>query len=171
MLVNDVVVSDELNTYNLDGVETGYWTDEDKEDFADSHEEDGDWMDGDALASAGWGTDEDYGYYGDDFQATPSGGRPPLAAHPIKQIDPYPPNYNVGGCMYNYPMNEKSIALQEKILATKAILEAENFTGSTEDENPDPRLTEMMNDLLILEVFYFQDYRNLVNTHFVKESN
>lgn len=73
--------------------------------------------------------------------------------------------------MYNYPMNEKSIALQEKILATKAILEAENFTGSTEDENPDPRLTEMMNDLLILEVFYFQDYRNLVNTHFVKESN
>ena len=23
--------------------------------------------DGDALASAGWGTDEDYGYYGDDF--------------------------------------------------------------------------------------------------------
>jgi hypothetical protein len=48
----------------LDGVETGYWTDEDKEQFA---EEDGDWMDGDALASAGWGTDEDYGYYGDDF--------------------------------------------------------------------------------------------------------
>ena len=27
-------------------------------------EEDGDWMDGDALASAGWGTDEDYGGYG-----------------------------------------------------------------------------------------------------------
>lgn len=23
--------------------------------------------DADALASAGWGTDEDYGYYGDDF--------------------------------------------------------------------------------------------------------
>ena len=33
----------------------------------DSYEEDGDWMDGDALASIGWGTDEDYGYYGDDF--------------------------------------------------------------------------------------------------------
>jgi hypothetical protein len=32
-----------------------------------SFEDDGDWMDGDALASAGWGTDEDYGYYGDDF--------------------------------------------------------------------------------------------------------
>lgn len=68
MLVNDIINNDDLNnTYNLDGVETGYWTDEDKEDFADSHEEDGDWMDGDALASAGWGTDEDYGYYGDDF--------------------------------------------------------------------------------------------------------
>lgn len=44
--------------------ESGYWTDEDKEEFA---EEDGDWMDGDALASVGWGNDEDYGYYGDDF--------------------------------------------------------------------------------------------------------
>jgi hypothetical protein len=63
-------------------------------------------------------------------------------------------------------MNEKSLALQEAILATKAELEAENFTGSTEDENPDPRLTEMMNNLLILEVFYFQDYKTLVNTHF-----
>ena len=27
-------------------------------------EPDDSWMDGDALASAGWGTDEDYGYYG-----------------------------------------------------------------------------------------------------------
>jgi hypothetical protein len=24
--------------------------------------------DGDALASAGWGTDEDYGHYGDDYE-------------------------------------------------------------------------------------------------------
>jgi hypothetical protein len=39
MLVNDVVVSDDLNTYNLDVEESGYWTDEDKEDFSDSHEE------------------------------------------------------------------------------------------------------------------------------------
>ena len=61
MLVNDVVFS---NDHDLDGVETGYWTDEDKEEFAEDHEEDGDWMDGDALASAGWGTDEDYGCYG-----------------------------------------------------------------------------------------------------------
>jgi len=63
-------------------------------------------------------------------------------------------------------MNEKSLALQELILATKAELEAEKFNGSTEDENPDPRLTEMMKNLLLLEVFYFQDYKTLVNTHF-----
>jgi hypothetical protein len=63
-------------------------------------------------------------------------------------------------------MNEKSLALQEAILATKAELEAEKFNGSTEDENPDPRLVEMMNNLLILEVFYFEDYRKLVNTQF-----
>jgi hypothetical protein len=63
-------------------------------------------------------------------------------------------------------MNEKSLALQELILATKAELEAEKFNGSTEDENPDPRLIEMMNNLLILEVFYFQDYKNIIKTHF-----
>lgn len=63
-------------------------------------------------------------------------------------------------------MNEKSLALQESILATKAELEAEQFTGSTEDENPDERLVEMMNNLMLLEVFYFEDYRKFVNTHF-----
>lgn len=37
--------------------------------FADSADDYADeaWMDADALASCGWGTDEDYGYYGDDF--------------------------------------------------------------------------------------------------------
>ncbi len=69
--------------------------------------------------------------------------------------------------MYNCPMNEKAQALIDAILATKNELEAEHFNGSTEDENPDPRLIEMMNNLLILEVFYFQDYKTLVNTHFV----
>ncbi len=39
---------------------------EDDEDEDDSdNEPDGSWMDADALASAGHGTDEDYGYYGD----------------------------------------------------------------------------------------------------------
>ena len=33
----------------------------DDDDEEGSNEEDGDWMDGDALASAGFGTDEDYG--------------------------------------------------------------------------------------------------------------
>lgn len=36
------------------------------DDFDYEYEDDGDWMDADALASAGWGTDEDYGYYGGD---------------------------------------------------------------------------------------------------------
>lgn len=44
-----------------------------EEDFEDEVEDDEDWdgfrsdaeADGDALASAGWGTDEDYGCYGD----------------------------------------------------------------------------------------------------------
>jgi hypothetical protein len=35
-------------------------------DVLEMDEDDGDWMDADALASAGWGTDEDYGYYGGD---------------------------------------------------------------------------------------------------------
>lgn len=37
---------------------------DDLEESEDFYEEDGDWMDADALASAGFGTDEDYGYYG-----------------------------------------------------------------------------------------------------------
>jgi hypothetical protein len=39
------------------------------EEFGDDDPDPGD-MDGDAtsaLASAGWGTDEDYGYYGEEF--------------------------------------------------------------------------------------------------------
>ena len=74
--------------------------------------------------------------------------------------------------MYNRTIKKgsqmsKALELETELLSLKAELEAENFSGSTEDENPDPRLTEMMNDLLILEVFYFEDYRKLVNTHFV----
>jgi len=41
---------------------------DDFDDFHDEEEEYDDSMDGDhesGLASAGWGTDEDYGYYGD----------------------------------------------------------------------------------------------------------
>jgi hypothetical protein len=36
-------------------------------DEDESFEQDGDWMDEDALASAGFGNDEDYGDYGGDY--------------------------------------------------------------------------------------------------------
>ena len=36
----------------------------------EDYEMDETWMDGDALASAGWGTDEDYGYYPEDDWGT-----------------------------------------------------------------------------------------------------
>ncbi len=39
----------------------------DLEDYDDNYEDDNWDMDGDALASAGYGTDEDYGYYGEDY--------------------------------------------------------------------------------------------------------
>jgi hypothetical protein len=38
---------------------------EDGEEYEYSEPDDS-WMDADALASAGWGTDEDYGYYGEE---------------------------------------------------------------------------------------------------------
>ena len=49
-----------------------FLTDEDQREedlFADSADDwsDESWMDADALASAGWGTDEDYGFYGEDY--------------------------------------------------------------------------------------------------------
>lgn len=43
---------------------------EDCEDFEDNDYDCYESMDGDhdsAMESAGWGTDEDYGYYGEDF--------------------------------------------------------------------------------------------------------
>ena len=38
-----------------------------EQDYDDNYENDNWDMDGDALASAGYGTDEDYGYYGEDY--------------------------------------------------------------------------------------------------------
>ena len=65
---------------NWDVDETEYETYDDEEDanyddYNDFHEEDDDYndsMDGDhesGFASAGWGTDEDYGSYADDIDA------------------------------------------------------------------------------------------------------
>jgi hypothetical protein len=45
------------------------WGYEDNDDWDDDYEYDDD-MDGDwdsGMTSAGWGTDEDYGYYGEDY--------------------------------------------------------------------------------------------------------
>lgn len=46
------------------------WAESDSEEEEDEEDEDNEpdesWFDGDALASAGHGTDEDYGYYGDE---------------------------------------------------------------------------------------------------------
>lgn len=59
---------DDYNDFNEmveDNADENWWADR-AEDDADEYD---DSMDGDhesALASAGWGTDEDYGYYGED---------------------------------------------------------------------------------------------------------
>jgi len=53
--------------YNYDYSDDFYGDDE---DFEDNDYDYDDSMDGDhdsGMTSAGWGTDEDYGYYGEDF--------------------------------------------------------------------------------------------------------
>lgn len=59
-------------TENEDG--SGQWSDGwngdtpelDSSDENNYDDENDSWSDGDSLASAGWGTDEDYGNFGDD---------------------------------------------------------------------------------------------------------
>lgn len=54
------------DNYDEDDSEDYDDDDDDEEDDGESHIcEPDNWADGDALASAGWGTDEDYGYYGE----------------------------------------------------------------------------------------------------------
>ena len=57
---NDI---DELKCFDCD---LGYDDCECGTDPEEYPEEDDVWADADTLASAGWGTDEDYGYYGED---------------------------------------------------------------------------------------------------------
>ena len=55
--------------YNYDDHDDFYEDDVENSGEVDWHDEIDDSMDGDhesALSSAGWGTDEDYGYYGED---------------------------------------------------------------------------------------------------------
>ncbi len=61
------IIADLMNEYNLS------FTDAENMVYDveyELHSDGSDAMDGDhqsALASVGWGTDEDYGYYGDDY--------------------------------------------------------------------------------------------------------
>ena len=84
---------------------------------------------------------------------------------------PRPPTYlrhtpkfpqNVRPPVYNSLMNE----LETELLSLKAELEAENFAGSTDDENPDPRMTRVSEILTLLEVFYWADYKRILIANF-----
>ena len=60
----------------------------------------------------------------------------------------------------------KALELETELLSLKAELEAENFSGSTEDENPDPRLVRVTEIVLLLEVFYWEDYKRILIANF-----
>lgn len=59
-----------------------------------------------------------------------------------------------------------ALELETELLSLKAELEAENFSGSTEDENPDPRLVRVTEILTILEVFCWEDYKRILIANF-----
>jgi hypothetical protein len=56
--------------------------------------------------------------------------------------------------------------LEDTLLSLKAELEAENFNGSTEDEEPDPRMIEIGNILMLLETFAWEDYKRILIANF-----
>ena len=62
---------DDEEVYEMDGFECGYedgFEDDEMDSTYDDYYDDS--MDGDhdsAMESAGWGTDEDYGYFGEDY--------------------------------------------------------------------------------------------------------
>ena len=63
----DLEMVSNFTDYNYDYSDDFYGDDE---DFEDNDYDYDDSMDGDhdsAMESAGWGTDENYGYYGEDF--------------------------------------------------------------------------------------------------------
>jgi hypothetical protein len=57
-------VDDLGNEWTLEEADT-YWAIAGGNPFERTEFDPEGWMDADALASAGWGTDEDYGYYGE----------------------------------------------------------------------------------------------------------
>lgn len=65
---DDMFYHDDTADSNYDDY-NDFYDDMENSGEVDWHDEDDDSMDGDhesALASAGWGTDEDYGYFGED---------------------------------------------------------------------------------------------------------
>ena len=70
-LEDDMNYADDVDASNYDDYNDFYGESVDYDDYNDEAGDDSydDSMDGDhesALASAGWGTDEDYGYFGED---------------------------------------------------------------------------------------------------------
>jgi len=65
-LITEEELAAELDAEMREWDERNGITYEDGEDDEEYSEADDSWMDADALASAGWGTDEDYGYYGEE---------------------------------------------------------------------------------------------------------
>ena len=63
------------------------------------------------------------------------------------------------------------LELETELLSLKASVEAENFSGSSDDENPDPRMVRVSEIISILEVFYWEDYKRIVIEHFGVPAN
>ena len=58
------------------------------------------------------------------------------------------------------------LELEQELLSLKASVEADNFSGSSDDENPDPRMVRVSEIITILECFYWEDYKRILITHF-----
>ena len=58
------------------------------------------------------------------------------------------------------------LELETELLSLKAELEAEDFSGSSEDETPDTRMVRVSEIITILEVFHWEDYKRIVIEHF-----
>jgi len=58
------------------------------------------------------------------------------------------------------------LELETELLSLKAELEAENFSGSSEGEDADPRMVRISEIITILEVFHWEDYKRIVIANF-----
>lgn len=63
------------------------------------------------------------------------------------------------------------LELETELLSLKAELEAENFSGSSEDENPDPRMTRVSEIITILETFFWEDWKRIAIANFGVPAN